>query len=124
MEDSQHKASAIRGVMIQKKEALKHMKRKVIELEEDLGHFVASHLPHNHNLRKIMEPWLSLWPKPKILLNLLYLTCVYTGVWWLCVHRSYGVTRVSTIRRITPLRLSTFTNDGCGELEYFLLRCQ
>ena len=50
MEDSQHEASAIRGVMIQKKEALKHMKRKVVELEEDLGHFAASHLPHKHNL--------------------------------------------------------------------------
>jgi hypothetical protein len=61
MEDSQDEASIIRGVMIQKKEALGLLKRKVIELEEDLKRkvieleddiirFAAAHLPHKHNL--------------------------------------------------------------------------
>ena len=50
MEDSQDEASIIRGVIIQKREALGLIKRKVIELEEDLIRFAAAHLPHKHNL--------------------------------------------------------------------------
>ena len=50
MEDSQDEASIIRGVMIQKKEALGLIKRKMIQLEEDLIRFAAAHLPHKHNL--------------------------------------------------------------------------
>ena len=43
-------ASAIRGVMIQKQEALGLIKRKMVELEGDLSRFAAAHFPHNHNL--------------------------------------------------------------------------
>ena len=61
MEGSQDEASIIRGVMIQKKDALgllkrklveleEDLKRKVMELEEDLIRFAAAHLPHKHNL--------------------------------------------------------------------------
>jgi hypothetical protein len=53
MEDSRHEASFIRSVMIQKKEALGLIKRKMIQLEEeakaiegDLIRFAAAHLPH------------------------------------------------------------------------------
>ena len=57
MEDSHHDTSFIRGVMIQKKEALGLIKHKMMQLEEeaksiegDLIRFAAAHLPHKHNL--------------------------------------------------------------------------
>jgi hypothetical protein len=49
MKGSQDEASIIRGVMIEKKEALGLLKCKVMELE-DLIRFAAAHLPHKHNL--------------------------------------------------------------------------
>ena len=115
MEGSQHdSASVIRGVMIQKKEALGLINR-----------FAAVHLPHKHNLlpNDILARIFVLvaqdygavaFPMFKTE-NLPQLAVSHACSHWHIVAlrtSSYGTTRASSIPKTTFYQLSTFNSNG------------